>query len=351
MTDNLRAALACRIPLKLRPDGTFRIICSSDYHAPLGSRWSPRLRAGIRTLVDVTEPDLFFIAGDFASHGFVGVNGTDEEMHEYLEDIMAPVEEKNIPWAHVPGNHDGRIEKGLKLSIFQSFPHCISERGLDELDGYGTYMLPVWPADGDTSHGPAFVIWCFDSHAGAHAYSADLGRTPNCVLPNMPVRFNGSDGAHFNQCAWYWDLSCEMEQIYGRKIPGIMFMHTPLQEHLYVTTNPSECEMQGSSEEESAPGAVNTGLFAAVYERGDVRVVCAGHDHINCYFGKYMGIVLAEDGSLGYDVYGEDYLRGGHLFTFDAAAARPNEFSFEHVTVQDHQDCEKVPHPGIKIIE
>ncbi len=348
MTDKLKAALACRIPLKLREDGTFRVICASDFHAPDDRRWSPRLRAGVQTLVDVIEPDLFFNAGDFASHGSVG---SDEKMHEYLADVMAPCEEKNIPWAHVPGNHDGRFEEGLKLSIFQSFPHCISERGLDELDGYGTYMIPVWPADGHTEDGPAFVIWAFDSHSGAYWYSADRGLTPPCTLPNMPVRFNGSDGVHFNQCAWYWDLSCEMEKIYGRKIPGIMFMHTPLQENLLVTTNPNECEMTGSTEEASAPGAVNTGLLAAVYERGDVRVVCAGHDHINSYFGKYMGIVLCEDGSLGYDVYGDDYTRGGHLFTFDANAEKPNEFSFRHVVVQDYQDCEKVGHPGIKFID
>lgn len=333
MTQRLRDAMKTRYQLRLREDGSFRTLFTSDYHAPRGRRWDPELKKDIHTLLDVCDPDLFFIIGDLTDSG--GLDSV-EMLEEYVSDITEEIEKRQIAWAHVPGNHDGATEEGLPLSVFQAHPHCLSERGPAEVSGYGTYMLPVWPHDGHTEDGPAFVIWAMDAHSGCNRYGMDFQSPAPLVLPNMPVRFNGSDSVHFNQVAWYWDLSVELEKEYGRKIPGIIVMHSPVQEFCLVGMNPTDTEMDGIMLESPGPGAVNTGLFAAAYERGDVKTIVSGHDHLNNYSGKYMGILLTEDGSLGRDGYGIDEIRGGRLFTY--SAEKPDEIPSRHVVVRDYRE-------------
>ena len=58
---------------------------------------------------------------------------------------------------------------------------------------------------------------------------------------------------------------------------------------------------------------VNTGLFAAMLERGDVMGTFAGHDHINDYWGAH-GIRLCYGRATGYGTYGrEGMLRGARV--------------------------------------
>ena len=331
MTETLRRAMETRFPLRMNENGTFRILCVSDFHAPCGRRWDPRLKAALDALVDSCRPDLVFIAGDL-THDEEGT-GSDEMLREYMADIMAHTEEQGIPWAHVPGNHDS--EKGIPPHVFAEFPHCLSRHGDENLSGYGTYLLPVWPRDGSLEKGPVCCVWAFDTHSGLGHYSEELGLPPECSLqlPHMHTGFSHDDGVHFNQTAWYWDLSVEMEEQYGRKIPGVMLMHRPPTELYLIGKNPTMTGMTGQIREEIGAFDINTGLFAAAYERGDICAMISGHDHINNCGGTYMGIFLAEDAGLGYDVYGDDDLRGGRVIEF--SAADPAHIRTWHLYVKD----------------
>ena len=63
---------------------------------------------------------------------------------------------------------------------------------------------------------------------------------------------------------------------------------------------------------------VNSGMLNALLDRGDVKTVVAGHDHINDCTGTFMGIKLTYDAGLSYDCYCHDDLRGGRVFDLSA---------------------------------
>lgn len=59
---------------------------------------------------------------------------------------------------------------------------------------------------------------------------------------------------------------------------------------------------------------MNTGLFAAMLEQGDVMGTFVGHDHINDYRGELHGIQLCYGRATGYGTYGrEGMLRGARV--------------------------------------
>ena len=82
----------------------------------------------------------------------------------------------------------------------------------------------------------------------------------------------------------------------------------------------------GERNEEECMGPINGGLFSAMLERGDVKGVFCGHDHINTYVGNYYGILLGYAGSTGFGAYGlpgaeRNRLRGDRVFNLDENTA------------------------------
>lgn len=322
----LKEAWETKFPLYCREDGSFRVLCVSDFHAYHDREvWDPRLKAALELLIAEHRPDLLFIAGDL-THDEEGL-GSEERLHAYYEDIMEPCEKRGIPWAHVPGNHDR--ESGLPTHVAASFPHCLSRKGPSFLHGYGTYLLPVW-RKGKEVWGPACCFWAFDSHAGMRDYSAMCGIGEPLVLPYLPTGFDNSCSVFYEQCAWYWEVSEAMEARYGHKTPGVMMLHTPLAEHTLIAANPTAVNFRGEFGEFVGGVAFNTGLFAAAYERREIREIVAAHDHFNSCSGEYMGITLSQDAGLGYDAYGRDSVRGGRLIEWNPAG-----FTSRHICLKD----------------
>ena len=66
----------------------------------------------------------------------------------------------------------------------------------------------------------------------------------------------------------------------------------------------SKHHIVGERNEDECPGPVNSGLFSAMLERGDVKGVFCGHDHVNTYCGNYYGILLGYAGNAGFGTYG-----------------------------------------------
>ena len=343
MTESLRFLnIKTKFPLCCGEDGRFRVLCVSDFHArSANEHWDPRLKRSLEALIRAHHPNLVFIAGDLC-HDEEGL-GSDEKLRAYLADVMELCETEKIAWAHVPGNHDS--EQGISPHIFEEFPMCLSRRGPDELSGYGTYALPVWPHDGDTSRGPVCIVWAFDSHTGIGRYAERCGLRPDELdLPNIRFSYDGYDSVNFNQAAWYWETSSELEALCGRKIPGVMLMHAPIAEHFLIPTNPWQTEMTGEFAEAVGGAVLNSGLFAAAYERGDIREIVSGHDHINSISGLYMGIRLTEDAGLGFDVYGDNRIRGGRLMEFDEN--NPTYYATRHVYIKDLLSPEEIAGPN-----
>ena len=304
-----------KIPLKCGADGKFRILVLSDAHAGVG--FSKQVAPAIRALLDHSKPDLVLLNGDTMGPGRIHVENQ-AQLREVLTELTAPIEEAGIPWAHVYGNHDDNfgLENADAQPVYESFPHCISKAGDAELSGVGNYMLPVYAEDGKT---PVFALWGLDSHSGMREFAAQYG-LPEDTRFVLPVHFaegRGYDTVHFDQVMWYYNASREIEKKLGRKLPGLMFMHIPIPEMYLVYKNRDATGFEGSAREEVGCGEMNSGLFSACLQRGDIKAMVFGHDHVCDFSGTYCGIKLCYDGGIEYDAYQDDDLRGGRIFEID----------------------------------
>ena len=293
--------------LRFHPDGRLRILMVSDFHA--GAQYHPMLKTGLEALLEHTCPDFVMIAGDQ-----ILPQTEPAAVRAYFCEIIEPILERGLPWAAVFGNHDR--ECGMDIAeeqkVYESIPGCLGERGPEEIHGVGNYRLPVLSSKDDA---PAFYIWALDSNRYMRDWIPDFGLAPDTrfVLPDH-FNDNSGDGCPlFDQVRWYYNNSEAAEAAYGRKIPGVMFMHTPLPEYLQILRNPEECGAVGSLRSHIGCSEISSGLFLACLERGDMRGIFFGHEHLCDIEGKYCGITMACDAALGFNMSGHDDLRGGRV--------------------------------------
>jgi hypothetical protein len=309
--------------LKFRNDEKFKIMMFSDLQDKLPV--NHRTMRLLRCLIESEKPDFIISVGDQCEGGIKSTNS----FREYVRSITEPMESAGIYWSHVFGNHDDEdteCGRDIQQMIYQEFPHCLSEVGPGEIGGVGNYVLPVTAHDSDAI---LFNIWALDSN---RYLSDNIWNNDGWMLPKSGIGTNGYDVVKFPQIMYYWNTSVKLEKQAGHKIPGLMFIHIALPEHRLVAMNPEETGMRGEVNEEICSSAINSGLFSAVLQRGDVKGIFAGHDHINDFVGSYCGIMLGCDASIGYANYGFDSgegkvsnrLRGTRFFEIDEKA--PDKF-------------------------
>jgi hypothetical protein len=309
--------------LKFRSDGKFKIMMISDLQDKLPV--NPKTIRLLRCLIEREKPDFVISAGDQSEGGIKSV----DSFREYVRSITEPMESAGIYWSHVFGNHDdedSECGKNTQQRIYEEFPHCLSETGPGEIGGVGNYVLPVSAHNSDAI---LFNIWALDSN---RYLSDNKWNNDGWMMPKSEIGTNGYDVVKFPQIMYYWNTSEKLEKQEGHKIPGLMFLHIALPEHRLVAMNPEETGMRGEVNEEICSSAINSGLFSAVLQRGDVRGIFAGHDHINDFSGSYCGVMLGCDASIGYANYGFDNsdekernrLRGARFFEIDERA--PDQF-------------------------
>ena len=326
----LDRSMKTKFTLRAGDGGIFRFLCVSDFHARPGRLADRRLPKAMEALIDRTGADLILILGDL-THENEGL-GSYDLLDRYIDQFSRPLEEKGIPWAHVPGNHDR--EAGIPTEYFSKYARCLSRRGPEELPGYGTYILPIYAKDADPSRdSPVFVIYMMDTHTGFGEWAKRKGISDYREFRNMTTGFDSGGGVYPEQAEWYWECSRELEKRFGHKVSGAICMHIPVPEVRLIPHNQWLTHMKGELGESAGIPRINSGLFAAAYERGDVKAIICGHDHINAFSGYYMGIELSEDASLGYDVYGSDRLRGGRLITINVSD--PGKIKSEHIYLKD----------------
>jgi hypothetical protein len=243
---------------------------------------------------------------------------TAEELKEMLDGLSAPMENAGIPWAHVYGNHDDNygLSNAKQQPVYESYPHCVSKAGPEDISGVGNYVLPIYDAEGKRI---LFNVFGLDSHSGLREFKEEFG-LPADMRIFQPASFTQSsyDTVHFDQMMWYWQTSCAMEKHEGAKIPALMYMHIPLPEHGLVTMHRDDCEFEGGQLEDVACAPLNGGLFSACLQRGDVKAIFCGHDHVNDFSAEYCGIKLGYDGFLSYHACHKNLIRGGRVFEIHA---------------------------------
>ncbi len=313
---NLEENLYTKVPLRFK-NGRFRVLAVSDFHAV--PDYDTRLLRDLGALLDYTKPDLLLVLGDMTWDDALV---SEEVFTSLVKDIFAAVESRGIPWAHTFGNHDNDAVRHCDFSqqsVYEKFPLNLTKRGPSDIHGIGNFVLPVRSESGDDI---VFNIWGIDSRDSMSDFMREfsLGDPRNkwdrqCVYPSCLHDWGSEyDTLNFDQVMWYYSSSIELEKYAGHRIPGLMAMHIPLPEYVIGYKNTAETYYEGTRREGVGCPVLNSGMFNAILDRGDVKTLVAGHDHINDYTAKYLGINMTYDAGLNYDGYCADDLRGGRVF-------------------------------------
>lgn len=312
---NIDKNLYSKHRLTFGEDGKFRILMVSDLQETLDC--DKRTIAALDAMCDAVKPDLVILGGDNCN-GKV-LRGS-EKLAAYIKMITGPLERRCIPWAHVFGNHDHDMDvpADVQQKIYESLPHCISKHTGAGVSGKSNFVLPLFDGNGNLK----FLIWGLDSNNRWKNFCTDMG-----IDPKTPYRFAGSppqcerwDLIRFDQQMWYYKSSVEIERREGRKIPGMLVTHIAPHEFQIAKDNPGETTLSGSSGESFSLGALNSGIFATVIERGDIKTIACGHTHENDFEAEYLGIRLCLDACGGFSPYGVDSRRGGRVFEISDTA-------------------------------
>lgn len=295
--------------LKCRTDGRFKILAISDLH--FGPEVDPFAVTLISEMIAQEKPDLVIANGD-------NIMGGDSKTLAAVEDsvrqVASAMVKAGVPWVVTLGNHDREHidHTGLKdeafFSLFEKQPYNLNSGWARGTSGIGNTNLLIWNADGTK---PVNTIWLLDSGRGAK---------------DKTLRY---EWVKQDQIEWYRKTSLSLEKRYG-KLAALMFFHIPVREFLDVAATKGFIGARG---EDEAPSGVNSGLFAAALERGDVMGMFCGHDHKNNYVGRQHDLALGFIGVTGvlnaYPHIAENdpanaRLRGGRVFELDAN--RPGTF-------------------------
>lgn len=252
--------------LSFNNNGKFKIIQFTDIHYKKNVPESAVALKLISEVLDAEKPDLVVFTGDVIYA---------KPVKEGLDDIFNLVIKRKIPWAYVFGNHDDEHETSRQelMDFVTLKPYCLAQAGDKSLNGVGNYILEVKGASEDKVKS---VLYFFDS--GAYASIKEVGTY---------------DWLAFNQVEWYRAQSAAYtKQNAGVPYPALAFFHIPLVEYSMMKAEKYD-QLIGSRDEKECHGKMNTGMFAAMREAGDVMGTFVGHDHDNDYIGEYYNIYLA----------------------------------------------------------
>jgi hypothetical protein len=323
------ASDACEDPvLEFGTDGKFVIVQFTDTQDD--QHIHPKTVLLIEAVLDDQQPDLVVFTGDNITSG----PRTEENVLTAINNFAEPVDSRQIPWLITYGNHDedhtpvtGLDEEDM-LEIYMSYPYNVNREGPDDVYGTGNMHVLVYDSAGDE---PVYNVWALDS--GRYAPTEFDGQL--IADDGLP----GWDWMHPSQIAWYSATSEELEEVYGHAIPSLMFFHIPLWELGFMWEHKDNHDVVGEKNECVCSGPFNSGLYAAMRKRGDVKGVFVGHDHINDYVGNYFGIYLGYSANTGFGTYGldgpeRDRMRGARVFVIDEAD--PQRFQTYMVRASDY---------------
>ena len=305
-----------RMPLRFRPDGTFRVLMMSDIQE--SAHYDPRSLRAVEVLLDESQPDLVIWGGDNC-YG-PAIRG-EADLKAFLDVFTTPFIERRILWAHVYGNHDYDAEVPIERQqeLYESYPFCVSGHTDESIHGKSNFVLPILGRDGK----PVLAVWGLDTNHHVSRLDPLIGgrsMEKAAGLPVQPVGYGVWGMIYFDQLSWYWNTSLALEAEAGKKVPGLMCMHIAPYEYRTACANPEICVREGHYGEALGSTPFNTGLFSTILQRGDVRALSCGHTHLNDFDAEYCGIRLFWDACTGYSCYGDDALRGGRLFIYREAA-------------------------------
>lgn len=139
--------------------------------------WGPEQdvesRTVINTVLDHESPQLVILNGDL-------ITGEDTFLSnatDYVDEIVAPLVQRNLLWASTYGNHDSdyNLSRNAILDRERTYPNSLTtSMVLGKLAGVSNYYLAVYPSDASQST-PAVILWFFDSRGGNYYQELEGG--------------------------------------------------------------------------------------------------------------------------------------------------------------------------------
>lgn len=310
--------------LRFNEDGKFKIMMMNDLQDTENT--DARTLSFMRAALDSEKPDLVVIAGDMLSDMYPLANK--ERMTKAIDNLMAPMVERNIPYLITFGNHDhdreDKMSAAEQLEAYKAYEQCyVPDGGCDP----GTYNVPVLASGSDDM---VFNIYMMDTNNKSEL-----------------VSLSGYEGVRANQVEWYKLTSDSLKAANGGAVvPSLLFQHIPVKEIYQFLTrldwgDDTSDAVFGTNDykwytlnedyiisEDKALGeapcseleTVVTGQYEAWLEKGDIIGAYFGHDHVNSFVGVTDdGIKMGYNGGTGFNAYGNGGNRSVRVFTLDEA--------------------------------
>ena len=245
--------------------GEFKIVQFTDLHIELAEKKNLEVYETIPAVLAAEKPDFVVLTGDIV---------TEDNPQEAYQKLASIFENAKIPWAMVFGNHESEhnLTREKLADFIENLPFCLNKT-IKNTYGYSNFIFPVY----GKSNKPAAQLYFMDSNM----YS---------ILE--PI-VGGWGWFTHKQVDWYREQSSKLTQSNnGLPFPALAFFHIPLPEYTAAWNNKLNPPIGVKNEDVCSP-EINTGMFAAMLESGDVMGTFVGHDHINDYIGIQYGIALA----------------------------------------------------------
>lgn len=250
--------------LKFNAEGKFKIVQFTDVHWVPDNPASEEAAQRMSEILDAEKPDLVIYTGDL-------VFG--KPASEALDKALQPTIDRHIPFAVTWGNHDDEQDMTRKeLSAYiQNKPGNLTGT-VEGISGVTNFILPLKSSDEKQT---AAILYVFDSNA----YSP---------LKNV----KGYDWIKDDQIEWYRHESQKFTRNNnGTPLPALAFFHIPFPEYNEAAQD-EDALLIGTRKEKACAPAINTGLYAAMLNAGDVMATFVGHDHVNDYVVNWKNILL-----------------------------------------------------------
>ena len=253
--------------LRFNPEGKFKIVQFTDIHSQLDHNQNKHAYDIMNTLIELEKPDLVMYTGDYGS------------AEDICERLVGFASSRGIPCAVVFGNHEPEdpAEREAMLNRFADLPGCLNVHKDAEtklLTGATNQIIPIYSSSDPDKK--SAILYLLDSLSDHH-------------LPGYKLK---NDWIKPDQIEWYKRHSRELTAEHGGvPYPSLAFFHIPLPEWGETWANTPYPRMGWRMEPEGCP-PINSGLFQAFVECGDVMGAFCGHEHDNDYVVYRDGIAL-----------------------------------------------------------
>ncbi|CAI7583345.1 unnamed protein product [Penicillium glandicola] len=312
--------------LRFTENGTFQISVFNDLHFAEDDIADEKTIGVMKNVLSSEKVQLVVLNGDLIS----GEATQRSNSSLYIDRVVAPLVDHDLPWASTYGNHDSEIHLDPE-EIFRretKYENSLTQRMvLNSTAGITNYYLPIFPHEGSNHSTPVFILWLFDSQGGhyAMAENEDGKATPRQNWVDETV------------VEWFIKANANLTSTYGQAIPSLAFVHIPVQAmRAFQKSGVSPKTEPGINEErvqnqgydpDSGYHSQDFPFISALLNTTGLAATFSGHDHDNdwCFKwdGKLSGLNLTGNGMnmcygrhTGYGGYG-NWARGGRQILLD----------------------------------